>query len=158
MPWPSTISLYHDQRNEYYGAYVSLLTYLFPHTEHFQVIPQVTPLTVIGSIGSTVSYMSHLLKNSTRVEADEQMRNMFHDLASISDFSRLERLYGVSALGTAFSVYQYTKSSRTLTPDMHTGLGDTVPAERWNYQLLEREGEAKFNSIINEVKTLASPI
>jgi len=71
-------------------------------------------------------------------------------------------LYGISAMGTCFSVYEYTKETNCLAPpsiprDLYT-VNDVAPQARWKYELLEADGEAKFRSIVAEVKAIAQTI
>jgi hypothetical protein len=47
MSWPDTVREQFDlvdrfttDKTEYYGPYNTLLTDIFPHTEHFQIVPQ----------------------------------------------------------------------------------------------------------------------
>ncbi|KIL55705.1 hypothetical protein M378DRAFT_17704 [Amanita muscaria Koide BX008] len=65
-------------------------------------------------------------------------------------------------MGTCFSVYDYGKETNGVTPlsiprDRDI-VNDGAPEARWNYELLEADGEAKFRSIVVEVKAMARAI
>ena len=81
----------------------------------------------------------------------------FRDLVSGS--LPIPRLYGISAMGTCFSVYEYTKESRVLSPPLIAPdpniVNDVAPEERWNYELLEATGEEKFRAIVADVKAMS---
>jgi len=113
----------HDGRKriQYYGPYITLLTDLFPHVQHFQVAPQFKGPFTPGSVDFTVIYIVtkrkvpvffievkpyvHLQSPGKRGDADEQMRRRFRDLVVGS--SPIPKLYGVSAMGTCLSIYEY---------------------------------------------------
>ena len=53
--------------------------------------------------------------NNTRAEADNHMRDIFLDFSS----KRLpSKLIGISAMGTRFTVYEFTPNDRRLKPDL----------------------------------------
>jgi len=181
MPWPNTITEQFDNRyttdeSEYYGPYITLLTYLFPHDEHYQVAPQFKGPITPGAVDFTVIYIVmkrkvpvffiqvkpyiHIQKQSTRELADIQMRQRFRDFSDSN--LPIPRLYGISALGTQFSVYEYTVATRVLTPPLIASdlriITDVAPEERWNYNLFEIVGEAKFREIVADVRALTAAI
>jgi hypothetical protein len=144
---------------------------VFPHVEHYQAAPQFKGPVTPGSFDSTVIYIVmkrkvpvlfievkpyiHLKRDGTRGEADNQMRRRFRDLVSGS--LPLPKLYGISAMGTCFSVYEYTKETRVLSPSLIAPdpniVNDVAPEERWNYELLEAAGEEKFRAMV--IKAMA---
>jgi hypothetical protein len=153
MPWPDFVVTQFDLVNrfttdesEYCGPFNTLLSTLFPATENYQVAPQFN--RVKGSMNFAVVYIIMKRKipvfflevktylafdqDSSRKEADDQMRDGFLDFASES--LPLPKLYGISALGTRFSVYEYHPSTRVLTPQRilpHPDIvNDTAPRER----------------------------
>jgi len=72
----------------------------------------------------------------------------------------IPKLYGVSALGTRFCVYEYTPSSRSLTPlriDPHPDfVTDTAPKERWNLDFLEPQGEDRLKEVVRHIKEMVA--
>ena len=67
----------------------------------------------------------------SRKEADDVMRDRF---LYFSEKFPLRKLYGISALGTRFSIYEYHSDTRRLTPKrLHSDpdvVSDTAPQER----------------------------
>jgi hypothetical protein len=64
MPWIDTIleqfeivDRFTTDESEYYGPYNTLLTDLFPHTEHYQVTPQDKGPVTPGSTDFTTIYI-----------------------------------------------------------------------------------------------------
>ena len=183
MPWGATIleqfeliNRYTTDESEYYGPYITLLTDMFPHIEHYQVAPQFKGPVTPGSVDFTVIYVVmkrkvpvlfievkpyvHLHEIGTRGKADHQMRERFRDL--VGPNLPVPKLYRISAMGTCFSVYEYTKETSCLTPPMIARdpdiINDITPQARWNYELLEPAGEVKFRSIVAGVKAMAQAI
>jgi len=183
MPWPNTITEQFDLVNrfttdesEYYGPYITLLTHLFPHDEHYQVAPQFKGPITPGAVDFTVIYIVmkrkvpvffievkpyiHIQRNSTRELADDQMRRRFRDFSGSN--LPIPRLYGISTFGTRFSIYQYTVANRVLTPSLIASdpdiVTDVAPEGRWNYDLFEAAGEAKFREIVADVRAMAAAI
>ena len=183
MPWSETIleqfqlvNRFTTDESEYYGPYITLLTDLFPHVEHFQVAPQFKGPFTPGSVDFTVSYIvmkrkvpvffigvksfAHLSRPGKRGEADEQMRQRFLDLVVGS--LPIPKFYGISAMGTCFSVYEYARDTGILLPPLiapdRNIVNDVAPEERWNYKLLEEAGAEKFREIVAEVKAMAQTI
>jgi hypothetical protein len=74
------------------------------------------------------------------------MRKGFASL--ISRNLAIPKLYGISAMGLRFSVYEYSKETNILLPPaVHPHelyMTDVAPAERWQYELLENAGEQKL--------------
>ena len=65
-------------------------------------------------------------------------------------------------MGTRFSVYEYDKETNALSPPSiprhPTFVTDIAPASRWNYELLEDEGEQKMRELVSEVKRMCQDI
>jgi hypothetical protein len=181
MPWPdfvttqfNLVNRFTTDESEYYGPFNTFLTALFPPTENFQVVPQFKRIK--GTVDIMIIFIitkrkvpvffldvkAHLALDRTylRKEADDQMRDMFLDFSSGS--LPLRKLYGISALGTRFSVYEYHPDTRRLTPRLilpdHNVVNDTAPRERWNYDLMTPEGEAKLKQIVGEIKVMAAAL
>ncbi|KAF8147892.1 hypothetical protein B0H34DRAFT_680070 [Crassisporium funariophilum] len=183
MPWIDTIleqfetvDRFTTDESEYYGPYNTLLTDLFPHTEHYQVTPQYKGPITPGSIDFTTIYIvrkrkcpvffieinpfPHIDEISTRSKADQQMRDRYESFIGRNLF--VPKLYGISAMGTRFSVYEYDKDTNALSPPSiprhPTFVTDVAPASRWNYELLEDEGEQKMRELVSEVKRMCQDI
>jgi hypothetical protein len=180
MPWPEFITTqfnlvnrFTTDESEYYGPFNTLLITLFPPTENFQVAPQLIHFE--DSIDFMVIFVimkgkvpvffinvkAHVALDhaSLRKEADDQMRDRFLYFAG---HVPLPKLYGICALGTRFSVYEYHSDNRRLTPtrilpDLDF-VSDFAPRERWNYDVMTPEGEAKFKQIVREIKEMAAAL
>lgn len=101
----------------------------------------------------------HLQDVAKREKADNQMRDRFRELGSPN--LPVPKLYGISAMGTCFSIYEYTKETNRVTPPSiprDRDSNDVAPQVRSNHKLLEADGEAKFRSIVAEVKAVAQAI
>jgi hypothetical protein len=182
MSWPpKLITLFElvnpatTDETEYYGPYNSLLHFLFPFSDDYEVAPQFKGPITPGSIDFTMIYViqkkkmpvffveikteSALLADSNRALADNQMRERFLVLRY-----RLEipKLYGISAMGTKFAVYEYEKATQKLLPEAIPAdtlyLVNTAPEERWKHSILEPEGAAHFRSIVENVKSMCKDL
>ena len=93
--------------------------------------------------------------DSSRKAADEQMRERVLDFTAASTSISIPKLYGISALGTWFCVYEYTPLSRSLTPlridSQPDFVTDTAPKERWNLDFLEPQGEARLKQVVRHI-------
>ncbi|KAF8529671.1 hypothetical protein BU17DRAFT_36489 [Hysterangium stoloniferum] len=179
MPWPEhvreqfgTVTAFGEiDETEYYGPYNGLLLHLFPGEEHFMVVPQYKRPTYPQSIDFTTIFIvqhqkhpvlfleikpaGHIKKTSNRASADEQMRQRFKDLR---DEVSTPTLYGISALGTKLCVYTYKSQSRIVIPpeikDDPVVLNDTAPANRWDLDVMEFEGEQRIREIVGHIKIM----
>lgn len=178
MVWPPPILQFFDSvpetttdESRYYGPYNALLSHLFPMEHFFQIAPQYKGPVAPGSVDFTALYVvkkdehpiffieinpyPHLLEKGTRAAADSQMRDRF---LRLSDSLSIPTLYGVSAMGTRFSVYEYTKETGELTPPAiprdNRRVNDQAPQERWAYNLMDEAGETKFRQIVMFAKQL----
>ena len=183
MTWADTIQEQFDlvdrftaDETEYYGLYNTLLTDVFPHAEHFQIVPQYKGPITPGSIDFTTIYivrkrkcpvffieikpLPHLDDISTREKADQQMRDQL--VTIIGRNLVIPKLYGISAMGTRFSVYEYSLNTNMPLPPSITRdaiyVTDVAPADRWNYELLEADGEQKMRELVAEVKAMCVEI
>jgi hypothetical protein len=186
MPWAPTILQQfevadRDSTNisQYCGPYNTLLTDLFPHTEGFQVAPAfkapMTPESIdfttrfiirrYGAIELPVFFFDvkpalHIDDISTRAKADEQICEQFESI--VSQNLVIPTLYGISAIGTRFSVYSYNKATGILLPPSgprdSMQLVDVAPVNQWNFDLLEKTGEEKFKEIVAEVKATCEAV
>ena len=88
------------------------------------------------------------------------MRKRFASL--ISKNLAIPKLYGISVMGHRFSVYEYNKDMNTLLPPaIHPHelyMTDIAPAERWQYELLENDGEQALREIVAEIKEMCEAI
>ena len=70
----------------------------------------------------------------------------------------IDTLHAVSAFGTKLAFYSLDTGDKDaeivpLAIARHlTRVCDTVPADRWNYDILEAEGEALFLAVVDEIK------
>ncbi|KAI6034804.1 hypothetical protein EDC04DRAFT_2200344 [Pisolithus marmoratus] len=95
-----------------------------------------------------------------REEADDHMRHGFYHF--VEESTPVPKLYGISALGTRFCVYEYTAEDRRITlkcitPD-HKFVTDTAPKERWNLDILQPEGEARLKEVVGYIKKMAAEL
>jgi len=182
MTWADTLREQFDlvdrfttDETEYYGPYNSLLADLFPHTEHFQIVPLKGPITP-GSINISTIYIvrkwkcpvffieikpfPHLDEISTREKADQQMRDQF--VTIIGRNLVIPKLYGISAMGTRFSIYEYIQNTNMLLPPSIARdamyVTDVAPANRWKYEILEDDGEKTMRELVEEVKAMCERI
>ena len=63
-------------------------------------------------------------------------------------------------MGSRFSVYEYTKETNVLLPPSIARdamfVTDVTPADRWNYELLEENGELKMKTLVASVKEMCA--
>ena len=102
----------------------------------------------------------HLDDISTREKADQQMRD--HFISIIDRNLVIPKLYGISAMGSRFSVYEYAKETNILLPPSIARdalfVTDVAPADRWNYELLKENGELKLKRLVASVKEMYEEI
>ena len=88
------------------------------------------------------------------------MRDQF--VAIIGRNLVIPKLYGISAMGTRFSVYRYNQETNMLLPPSIARnamyVTDIAPADQWNYELLEDAGEKKMRELVVEVKAMCEKI
>lgn len=179
MPWPEFITSQFElvnkfttEESDYYGPFNALLNQLFPASEYYQIAPQFK--RVAGSINFTIIYLiarrkvpvffielkTHVAYDTDSKAADDQTRDRVLDFTAGS--IPIPKLYGLSALGTRFCVYEYTVANRSLTPTRivpHPELAtDTAPKERWNLDILEPQGEARLKEVVGHIKAMVADL
>ena len=176
MPWPEFITLQFElvnkfttEERDYYGPFNALLNQLFPASEYYQIAPQFK--RVAGSINFTIIYLIArrkvpvlFIELKTHVaydtDSDDQMRDRVLDFTAGS--IPIPKLYGLSALGTRFCVYEYTVANRSLTPTRivpHPELAtDTAPKETWNLDILEPQGEARLKEVVGHIRAMVADL
>lgn len=179
MPWPEFITSQFElvnkfttEESDYYGPFNALLNQLFPASEYYQIAPQFK--RVAGSINFTIIYLiarrkvpvlfielkTHVAYDTDSKAADDQMRDRVLDFTAGS--IPISKLYGLSALGTRFCVYEYTVANRSLTPTRivpHPELAtDTASKERWNLDILEPQGEARLKEVVGHIKAMVADL
>ena len=104
--------------------------------------------------------LPHLDNVSTCEKADQQMHDQF--VTIIGRNLVIPKLYGISVMGTRFSVYKYSQNTNMLLPPSITRdaiyVTDVAPADRCNYELLEADGEQKMRELVAEVKAMCVEI
>lgn len=65
-------------------------------------------------------------------------------------------MYGVSALGTRLCFYSRSRVGRRYTrhrliPRNRYRINDTAPADRWNLDILEDDGEMEFRRMVDSI-------
>ena len=166
-PWPQWLvnsflsanqPLLATDESAYYGPYTRLLYHLFGLEGPFEISPQYHIPQTSRDVSDVVALFTVELDkhpvlfievkppasfalDSKRKQADDQMRDRFHDLRHNL---LTPRLPGISAFGTRMAFYEYEAASNTLMPRLiipdPVALNDVAPAERWNYDLLEPNG------------------
>lgn len=167
MTWDDSILEQFEHESEYCGPYNTLLTTLFPCTEHYQVAPQYRGPATPGSMYFTIYIVRRRLcpvffievkPISTREKADNQMR----DISIAGRNIVIPKLYGISAVGTRFTIHDYDKKTQAFNPaaiPCHPqSLTDVAPADRWAYELLEPAGEARMKELVEEIKAMCAEI
>jgi hypothetical protein len=170
----SLVNRFTTDESDFYGPYNTLLVEFFPASEHYQVSPQFK--RIAGSMDFSVLYIVSKRKipvffveiktflalddMSSRTEADDQMRKRFAQFASGTILT--PRLFGLSAMGTQFSVYEMTTATNQLLPGRIVPeplfITDTAPRAWWNYDLLTATGEAKIRDLVADVKQMAADL
>lgn len=169
------VDRFSTDETEYYGPYNTLLNDLFPHSEHFQVVHHYKGRVAPGSVDFTTMYIVrkrkcpvifieikpfvHLGDISTREKADQQMCDRFTSI--IGRNVVISKLYGISTMGSRFSVYAYTRETNILLPPSSAPdpmfVTDVAPG-RWNYDLLEENGELKMKALVASMKEMCQEI
>jgi hypothetical protein len=179
MPWPPHIIIQFQTVTEiglidgslYYGPYNGLLNVLFPGDEGFMIVPPHKRPRHPQAIDSTMVYVvqhdnhpvffieirpsGHLHKLSDRADADEQMRERFE---SFTQELSIPKLYGISALGTKICLYKYEVDAQVLFPERIERdpelINDTAPIDRWDFNVLEEDGERRLRELVSEIKQM----
>ncbi|KAF8218671.1 hypothetical protein L208DRAFT_1419637 [Tricholoma matsutake] len=159
--------------NKYYGVYNKILDRTFNATsDTFTIQPQY-PLPQaqtygVPSVDFVVTYVvamdekpiffleikppGHVNDISSRIAADDQMRDRFR---SLYDLTPLPRLHGISAMGQRLAFYCLDKASGNVEPEYversRSRITDVVPAERWDLDITTAAGYERFMDVINNV-------
>ena len=183
VPWPQWLTnsfLSANQTSQidndgsgYYASYTRLLYHLFGGIEGpFKISPQFYVPEVPGAGDATkvvamlivelnkhpvffveVDPPSSLRFDSKRKQADEQIRDRFHELC---DNVITPRLPAISAIGTRIAFYEYNAATNALMPPAIVAdpivLNHLAPADRWNYNVLEADGIALMRQVAQDVK------
>ncbi|KAJ3379268.1 hypothetical protein HDU92_006782 [Lobulomyces angularis] len=164
------------RENDFHAPYNKLLCTEFDITGKYSVAPQAYPQpNTKSTIDFFVEYtievndepvllleitIPSLLKFiSSREEADEQIRKRLKDIGPLCP---LGNLYGVSAFGTKYAIYNYMKDSRRIEPapipsDPNLTV-DTAPIERWNKDLMEKDGALHLKELFQCVVQMCEAI
>lgn len=155
------------RENDYYAPYNKLLNVLFPPDGPFTVGPQTHPIAESReSINFLVEYQvfwgdapvfileiktgPKLGLVSAREEADIQIRKRLRDLRGVCPLSKL---HAISAIGTKLCFYTAEAGAirplRIVADDQLAT--DTAPLGRWDCDLLDAEGAARFKAVVHEI-------
>ncbi|KAJ7776984.1 hypothetical protein DFH07DRAFT_1056609 [Mycena maculata] len=169
-PWPQAIMYPFEslpdgaQDTEFYGPYNKLLYHLFPADTNFVVSPGVyPPRNTDPAVEFTVFYNhmpvlllqikppDHLRWASAREQADTENRRRLRDLVPLCP---LPKLYALSAFGTKLRFY--AAANEGIDPpasplDARNFVADTIPASRWNSDILEEEGANLLKQTVAEI-------
>ncbi|KXN92763.1 hypothetical protein AN958_03274 [Leucoagaricus sp. SymC.cos] len=167
---------FNNDMSAYYGPYTRLLYHLFGVDGPYEVIPRYhVPLIPRESLDVIALFtvevdkrpvmfielkpVASLTANSQRKYAEEQMRDHF---LNIRNKAVIPHVPGISAFGTRIAFYDYNAATHAATPPAVPAdpirLNDTAPIERWNHDLLEPEGAARFREIVDQVKTMCQAL
>ncbi|KAF8429911.1 hypothetical protein BGX38DRAFT_1232645 [Terfezia claveryi] len=121
-------------------------TFLVSHNEH--------PIFFLE-----VKASDHINHISTRGDADKQMRERFK---KVFDEVKVDILYGVSAIGTRFCVYQVNAASGYIEPEAipedPIRVTDTAPAARWDLDVMTVEGRKRLLEVVGHIKTMCEQL
>ncbi|KAL6308958.1 hypothetical protein BKA93DRAFT_724946 [Sparassis latifolia] len=177
MPWPNRVLAQfalvppNSRENEYYGPYNKLLNYLFPPDSPYTVVPQYLQPASAKGIEYVVLF-EIVVENrpifilevkepvdleyvSARESADDQIRHCIEDLVGRCP---IPTLHAVSAMGTRLCFYRQDTGPGA-GPILPIGIArhpervnDVARAERWDCDILDPEGEARFRAVVEEIK------
>lgn len=102
-----------------------------------------------------VNVETYVACDSDRVRkfVDNKLRNKLLD--SDGGSMPIPMLYGPSAFGTQFCVYEYTPEGRSLLSDLVT---NTAPRDRWNLDISELEGEARLKEVVGHIRQMVAKL
>ncbi|KAF8506280.1 hypothetical protein BU17DRAFT_57765 [Hysterangium stoloniferum] len=172
MPWLPEVLRQFEQipptpsETDFHAPYNKLLNLLFPPDTEFTVVPQYFPgpsepvnffvLYEVFLEDKPVFILQlkppgHLRYASTREAADKQIRSRLPDLYADCP---LPVSHAVSAMGTQLCFYKVC--NRVIVPrsiPAHPDqLTDTAPRARWSCDILQDEGEQRFQAVVDEIK------
>ncbi|KAK0243225.1 hypothetical protein EDD85DRAFT_878153, partial [Armillaria nabsnona] len=159
--------------NDLHGPYNKLLNYLFPIDSPYAVVPQYLQpgsrdssdriLTFEITLANQLVFILALknpeaLRLSHRVVRLTTKSGGALAIDVVSPYCPIPRLHAVCAIETRLCFYQRDTTDEEaeieqLAISRHpTRVSDTAPEKRWDYDVLDAEGEEKFRSIVEEVK------
>ncbi|KAF8059569.1 hypothetical protein FPV67DRAFT_1453790 [Lyophyllum atratum] len=96
---------------------------------------------------------------SARASADSQMRERF-DRFRETGAIHVDRLYGISALGSQICIYTYTTATQEITPPLiqqhPTYFIDVAPKERWSTDVMSHLGEQMVRGIAAQTRQMCA--
>ncbi|KAF8342388.1 hypothetical protein F5887DRAFT_887439, partial [Amanita rubescens] len=152
----------------FFMPYNLLLCTLFPSNADFMVA--LYPRTSSSPAESTFMYEviygdpgkpvlvlqpnapGNLRYRSKRAASDHQIRAR---MTKLSVSCPMPVLYGISAMGTRLCFYTKPRDEAILPQQILADPGmttDTAPLERWNCDVLEREGAKQLRRVVKEIK------
>lgn len=172
MPLPATVIRRfqavppNPRETDFYGPYNKLPSYLFPPDSAFTVVP---PQDLVDSsrldfavyhktslvFGLEVKTPTDLMYISSRKLADVHMRELLIDFG---EECPIPTLHAVSAMGTRLCFYQLDTTDVAAEivphwiPQNSTRVIDTAPAERWDCDILDANGEQRLRTVADEIK------
>ncbi|KAH9014652.1 hypothetical protein EDB85DRAFT_2028984, partial [Lactarius pseudohatsudake] len=177
MPWAKTILSQfqmvskNPSRAEFHGPYNKILYSLFPADTDFTVFPRFVPdrdSAPLRRFGYEVRlddrpvFLLELKRpgdlrySLKRREADQEIRESMEVLRGEIP---LPVLHAVSAFGTGLCFYKMHDSDNqpierldSPIPSHPKGATGTVPQECWAIDILGKEGEERFKSVVEEIK------
>ncbi|KAF8330647.1 hypothetical protein F5887DRAFT_356328 [Amanita rubescens] len=176
MSWPAVIRQFARASADasevgFLGAYNALLCTLFHSNADFMVVPCRPTLSSSSPAKVTFVYevvygldlgkpvlvlqpnaLGNLRDRSTREALDRQIRAR---MTKLSVNCPMPVLYGISAVGSRFAFYTKPRDEAILPQQIPADPGmttDTAPLERWNCDILEREGEKQLRRVAKEIK------
>ncbi|GLB38119.1 hypothetical protein LshimejAT787_0411700 [Lyophyllum shimeji] len=177
MPWPAPIHMIFDSANatresEYYPAYNTLLSTLFPADDFFFVSPR--PISTPPLEPSMVFVVLHrrepvflltvksreaLDNDSAREDADDAMRAIIREYR---DVRSIPFLHAISALGTRFCEYRFDTASRRISPEAIPRELNTpnvaAPKTWWELDVFSPRGEQRLRDVATEVKAMCAAL
>ncbi|KAG1723771.1 uncharacterized protein EDB91DRAFT_1008718, partial [Suillus paluster] len=89
----------------------------------------------------------------TRIAADEKMRKIFR---SLRPETRALELHDINAMGQKLAFYWMETSSGSVLPDRVPIAGDgevdTVPDDRWEFDITTEAGHQQLMAVVGDVK------
>ncbi|KAJ3093307.1 hypothetical protein HDU96_002385 [Phlyctochytrium bullatum] len=175
LPWhPNVVARFRQAsivgtEKEYYPCYSALLSTIFRVEDGFIVCPVTYPLQTNESVDFVLEYQVEMMgkpvlivelkphrsldDDSARAAADVQIRTRFNSLLRQCPLNVMK---GISAFGTSVCVYEASKTTRTVTPPRIAAheelLSDTAPRERWNMEVLHRDGAQQLWQMLVQLR------
>ncbi|KAG6908250.1 hypothetical protein DXG01_005584 [Tephrocybe rancida] len=90
-----------------------------------------------------------------RAATDADMRSKFLKFVE-GNIAPIEKMFGVCALGTRISVYEFTPATGKILPVLKDDQDDAL--SEWSLGLFDEAGEAKFKEVVASVESMAESI